>query len=596
MKTYAELPSTPGSNFAQLAIVATLTFSALAIFPAQVNAAEPEQWALGRILVGPKPGLPTAQFDKLLKLHGAKSSRKISSINVHVVELPVQSHGREHALVRALTKHPYIKFAEVDGAVSMQQTPLDPYFASAWHLATTQAPAAWDHATGSGITIAILDGGVESTHPDLASHIVPGWNFYDNNSNTSDVNGHGTKVAGVAAAVGNNGVGVTGGAWNAKIMPLRISDPAGSLTYYSIIANSLTWAADHGARVANISYAISNVASVQNAAQYMRNKGGVVVASAGNSGLYDASISTPAIITVAATDSADQRASWSAYGPIVDVSAPGVGIWTTSVGAGYGAYSGTSFSSPLTAGVVALILSANPALQPSQVDSILSSTADDLGAPGRDDFYGHGRINAYRAVLAAKSTATSDTQAPRVQITSPTGGAVKGITAVSVEASDNIGVTSVSLYAGDALVATDIAPPYSFSWDTSSRTDGATTLIAKAYDAAGNLASSTLNVTVANSANVAPVVADVIAPTVSITNPVAGTTVDGMVSIHVSVADNVAVTSASLYIDGVLHVTGNGAIAYRWNSRKASSGNHSIQAVARDAVGNSTTQTIQVNK
>jgi thermitase len=580
-------PLKPARN--RLSIGATLAIASLGMLPSLSSAAPPEQWASGRILVSPRPGLPAAAFNKIIKSYGANASRKLNGINVYVVEMPP---GREQAMAQALARHPNMKFAEVDGAVSMQMTPSDTYYPNAWHLPIIQAPAAWDIATGSGITIAILDGGVESTHPDLAAHIVPGWNFYDNNSNTSDVNGHGTKVAGVAAALGDNAMGVTGGAWNAKIMPMRISDTAGNLTYYSIIANSLTWAADHGARVANISYIISQVATVQNAAQYMRNKGGVVVASAGNTGAFDPTPNTSTILTVAATDSADQRASWSAYGPVVDVAAPGVGIWTTTAGGGYGAVSGTSFSSPLTAGVVALMLSANPALQPSQVDSILTSTADDLGTPGRDDYYGYGRINAYRAVSAAKAAVTADTQPPTVAITSPGGGTVAGIVTVNVSAADNIGVTQVDLYAGGALVASDIAAPYSFSWDSASRADGLTSLVAKAYDAAGNVASSTLSVSVGNTTPTA----DVTPPSVSIGNPSNGSTVSGNVSINVNASDNVALSGVSLYVDGALKATGNGALSYNWNSRKASDGTHSIQAVARDVAGNSSTQTVQVVK
>ena len=572
-----------------LAIAAALALGCLAALPVTSNAAPPEQWASGRILVSPKPGLPAAEFNKIIKTHGANASRKLIGMNVYVVEMPP---GREQAMAQALARHPHVKFAEVDGVLLMQQTPADPYLGNEWHMSTIQAPSAWDIATGSGITIAILDGGVESSHPDLAAHIVPGWNFYDNNSNTADVNGHGTKVAGVAGAIGNNSAGVTGAAWNAKIMPMRISDPAGYLTYYSIVANSLIWAADHGARVANISYGVENVATVQNAAQYMRNKGGVVVTAGGNAGTYDASANTSTMITVAATDSAEQRASWSTYGPPIDVAAPGVGIWTTSVGGTYGAFNGTSFSSPLTAGVVALMLSANPALQPAQVDAILTSTADDLGTPGRDDYYGYGRINAYRAVAAAKSAATVDNQAPTVSITSP-GGTVKGIVTVDVTAADNIGVNRVELYAGGALVATDITAPYSFSWDSASRADGATALVAKAYDSAGNVSSSTTNITVANTTTST---ADVTPPVVVIGNPSNGATVSGNVGINVNASDNVAVSSVSLYIDGALKATGNGSLSYNWNSRKVSKGTHSIQAVARDAAGNSTTQTIQVAK
>lgn len=554
--------------------------------------AQPEQWAIGRILVAPKAGLPQAEFDKIIKSHGAKSSKKLNNINVHVVELPIQMHGREQAMVQALSRNPHIKFAEVDGIVTMQQTPDDTYYPNAWHLPNISAPAAWDLATGAGITIAILDTGVESSHPDLAVNMVAGWNTYDNNSNTSPVISHGTHTAGGAAAAGNNGIGVTGVAWNAKIMPVRVSDPSGNIAYYSHVANGLTWAADHGARVANISYVVSDVAAVQTAAQYMRNKGGVVVSSAGNAGLYNPAPNASSIITVGAIGSDNLRASWSVWGPFIDVTAPGVGIWTTTTGGVYGAYSGTSESSPLVAGVVALILSANPALQPSQVESILTSTADDLGDAGRDDYYGHGRVNAYKAVVAAKAAVTSDNQAPTVSIASPTGGTVKGLVAVNVTANDNIGVTKVELYAGGSLLATDTAAPYGFSWDTSTRADGAVALVAKAYDNAGNVASSsTISVNVANTVTAA----DITPPVVNIGNPVNGATVSGIVGITSNASDNVAVTSLSLYLDGMLVASGNGSLSYNWNSRKSAKGSHAIQAIARDAAGNTTSKAIQVS-
>eukprot|EP01032_Pedospumella_encystans_P029387 gene29387-33187_t len=370
------------------AIAAAVALGSLAALPVTAEAAPPEQWASGRILVTTRAGLPAAEFDKIIKTHGGNSSRKLtggkqekdgaadsSGPNIYVVEMPP---GREQALVQALARNPHVKSAELDGVLKMRQTPADPYYGNEWHLPMVQAPAAWDVATGSGITIAILDTGVEASHPDLAARIVPGWNFYHNNSNTADVYGHGTKVAGVAGAIGNNSAGVAGAAWNAK-RPVRL---------YHIV---------HGARVANISYGVDDVAAVQNAAQYMRNKGGVVVTAGGNAGAYDASPNTSTMITVAATDGSDLRASWSNYGPYIDVAAPDAGIWTTIKGGGYGADNGTSFASPLTAGVVALMLSANPALQPAQVDSILTSTADDKGTAGRDDYYGYGRINAARA-------------------------------------------------------------------------------------------------------------------------------------------------------------------------------------------------------
>jgi hypothetical protein len=589
-----------GSTRSTLALVAALQFASLMTLPESGRAAEPDRWAPGRILVSPKPGLPAAQFDKLLKSHGAQSAKKLNGINVYAVELSPQSRGQEKALARILSQNPNMKFAEVDGAIVMQQVPTDPYLGSEWHLSKIQAPDAWDTSTGAGVTIAILDGGVDSSHPDLAARMVPGWNFYDNSSNTADVNGHGTMVAGAAAAAGNNGIGVTGVAWNSKIMPMRISDPNGYLTYYSIVANSLTWAADHGARVANISYIVSQVPTVQNAAQYMRSKGGVVVASAGNSGAYTADANTSTIITVSATDSADIRTSWSAYGPIVDVAAPGVGIWTTTTGGGYSAVNGTSFSSPLTAGVAALVLSANPSLSPAQVDNILTSTADDLSPPGRDDYYGYGRVNAARAVAAAKGNSVTDGQAPSVAIMTTSGATVSGIVSVDVDAKDNVGVSRVDMYVNGSLLGTDSASPYSFSLDTSTLADGAATLTAKAYDQAGNVASSpAITVNVANGAISPrpPPPAGTSTPlSVAIVNPTEGAIVNGNVNVGVSTSDQGSGTTVSLYIDGALTATGTGALSYRWNARKASKGTHTIQALAKDAAGNSASQTVHVVK
>jgi thermitase len=581
--------STSQLTKSRIAVAAALAFGTMSAVPAMAQTDEPAQWAPGRILVSPKAGLPEAAFKKLVKEHGAHASRKLNGLNIYVVEL---NPGREKALAQALKRNPHVKFAELDGVVQMQQTTNDAYFGSEWHLAKIGAPGAWDMATGSGITIAVLDTGVDATHPDLAARIVPGWNTYDNNSNTADVYGHGTKVAGAAAAIGNNTAGVAGVAWNAKIMPMRISDTSGYITYFSMVANALTWAADHGARVANISYGVENVASVQSAAQYMRNKGGVVVTAGGNNGALDSSANTTTMITVAATDANDVRASWSTYGPPIDLSAPGVGIYTTVKGGGYGAVNGTSFSSPITAGVVALMLSANPSLKPDQIDSILASTALDLGTAGRDNYYGAGRVNAYKAVLAAKSATATDTQAPTVSITSP-GSTVKGLVTVNVAATDNLSVSRVELYAGGTLVATDTTGPYSFSWDTTSRADGAVSLVAKAYDSSGNVGSSTINVTVANTT---AVVADVTPPAVAISNPVNGATVSGNVNIAVSASDNAGLSSVNLYVDGVLKATGNSSISYSWNTRKVAKGSHSVQAVARDRAGNTTTKSIQVWK
>lgn len=571
------------------AAMATLTLSVMA---SPANAVEPPgTWVKQRILIQPRAGLSDAELDKIIKPHGGRAMRRIPHINFQIVELPPQAN--EAAIARALSKHRHIKFAELDRLVPLEQTANDPYYGNAWHLPKIQAPAAWDTALGNGVTVAILDTGVDPNHPDLAGQMVAGWNMYDNNSDSSDVHGHGTQVAGVVAAASNNSQGVASIAWQAKVMPVRISQPDGYASF-STIANGLIWAADNGARVANISYGVSGSAAVQSAAQYMRNKGGVVVVAGGNSGVYDATAPNATMISVAATNSSDTRPSWSTYGEFIDISAPGVGIWTTAKGGGYSAPSGTSFASPATAGVVTLLKSANPALSPAQVEDILKSTADDLGSAGYDMYYGYGRINAAAAVLKATQTQALDTQAPSVSIASPTGGTVSGIVPVSVNASDNTGVTRVDLFANGKLVASDTTAPYGFSWDSTFTPDGTVKLTATAVDAANNQgSSSTISVTVANEAKTA----DTTVPTVGISNPVNGSTVSRMVTINVAAKDNVAVAKLSLYIDGALRsVTNAGSLSYSWNTRKAASGLHTLSAVAEDAAGNKAAAVVEVKK
>jgi hypothetical protein len=381
-------------------------------------------------------------------------------------------------------------------------------------------------------------------------------------------------------------------------MPIRISAPDGYASW-STVASGLNWAANNGAKVANISYMVHGSSTVQSAAQYMKSKGGVVVNSAGNTGAFDGSAASDAMISVSATNSSDTRTSWSTWGAHVDLAAPGEGIWTTTSSGGYGSVSGTSFSSPLTAGVVALMMAANPSISPSQVESTLKSTAVDLGTAGYDQYHGYGRVNAASAVQAAAQTRVSDTQPPTAAISSPGGGSkVQGLVPVNVSASDNVGVSRVELLVNGALLATDTTSPYGFSWDTTKLADGNANLVARAFDAAGNSTSSTsVGVTIANAVAAATPVADTTPPTVTISNPPNGSRVNGFVTVNVSSADNTGVASLSLSIDGSVKFTGNVAsTSYKWNTKSTKVGSHTISAVATDRAGNRTTQTIQVTK
>ena len=457
----------------------------------------PERHALGRVLVQPRPGLSPEELDKIIKPHGGRRDQVIEQINVHIIELPPQAN--ERAIAAALRKSRHLKFAEVDGELEPAFYPNDPQYSSAWYLPKVSAPTAWDYTQGNGVTIAILDSGVDTTHPDLQAQVVPGWNFYDNNSNVADVIGHGTAVAGIAAAAGNNGVGTASVSFRSKIMPMRVTNSTG-YGYYSLMAAALISAADNGVRVANLSFlGVSLSSTVDSAAQYMRSKGGVVVTAGGNTGALRTDPPRASLTVVAATDSKDARAVFSSWGNYIDVAAPGVSMWTTLRGGGYGWKAGTSTASPVVAGVYALMMSANSTLPPATLDNILFTTALDLGTSGLDQYFGYGRVHAANAVAKARQTFSTDTQQPTVAIASPSGGTVSGLVPVDVKATDNVAVARVELYVNGSRSATDTLAPYGFTFDSTKYPDGKVNLQARSYDAAGNSASSSMvTVTVDN--------------------------------------------------------------------------------------------------
>lgn len=586
------------AHFATAVLATGLLFAA-----AHVNAAPPQRsaegpWAKARLLVVAKPGLADAELDKAVKVEGGNVKR-IGNSRIFVVDLPPQAS--ETAVRARLLNNPHFESVEFDQLVWASFTPNDPYYGSQWHLPKIDAAGAWQYTRGAGVTIAILDSGVDATHPDLQSRLVPGWNFYDDNSNTADVHGHGTAVAGAAAASTNNAAGVAAVAGEARIMPVRIAD-ANAYAYWSTVAQGVTWAADNGARVINISYVgVAGSSTVRSAAQYAKDRGGLVVVCAGNNAKDEGISPTTTMIPVSATDGSDNKTSWSSWGSFVATSAPGANIWTTTRGGGYQAWNGTSLASPITAGVIATMMAVNPSLKPADVEGLLFGTAVDLGAAGRDPYYGYGRVNAAAAVAAAaQATAVvkvTDTQAPTVGITSPAASTfVSGMATIDVAASDNVGVGKVEVWVNGSLLASDTSAPFSFSWDTTKLANGTASLQARAFDAAGNAAtSSSVAVTVSNVVH-----ADTMPPTVTLTNPRDGSRVSGTVKVSASASDNNGVTglTMSLFINGsqVATSTGTGAVSYNWNTRKIAAGTYSIRVVARDAAGNSSTQSVAVQR
>ena len=531
----------------------------------------------GRVLVEFRNGTTDSRSNAILTAIGARVRGTIPGLSVQILSLPAGAN--EQASVNTLKALPEVAFAELDRLVAPAAvTPNDPYYANwEWHLTKISAPTAWSTTTGSAsITIAILDTGVYAAHPDLSSKLLAGWNTYSNTSNTNDVYGHGTQVAGAAAALSNNGTGVASVAWGSPILPVKISDDTG-LTSYSAAAAGLTWAADHGARVANMSYALSDSSTVTSGAQYFWNKGGVVVMSAGNSGAFDSASDNPYVLTVSGTDSNDVLYSWSNTGNNIDLSAPG-SVYTTTNSGAYSAGAGTSFSAPIVAGVAALVLSVNPGLTPAQVVSVLQQNADDLGPAGWDTSYGWGRVNAARAVSAAAGLPAG----PAVSFQSPlSGSAVNGVISAQVSATDTAGIVSVSLYTDNVLTGTLSTSPYTWSVDTTGLSNGGHSFSAVAKDTLGYNSSAAISVTVSNT------VLDTTAPSATITSPANGSTVSASLSVSVSATDNVRVASVDLLLDNALIATSTSSpYTFKLNTKNWAKGAHSLQARAHDAAGN----------
>ncbi len=284
--------------------------------------------------------------------------------------------------------------------------------------------------------IAVIDSGIDETHLDLKNKIwrntdeiagnkidddkngfiddTWGWNFSKRNNNPHDKYGHGTHVSGIAAAVTNNNRGIAGVAFpdNVKIMVVKVLSDSG-IGFTSDEAKGIRYAADNEAKVINLSLGSGDSQTIRDAVKYAWDKGVVLVAAAGNDGnttkTYPASY--PNVISVAATDYTDARASFSSYNDEVDVAAPGVNVFSTFpsykfyIGTVngraryYDVGSGTSMSTPQVAGLAGLLFGQNSARSNSTVREIIERTADDKGTTDRDDYYGYGRINVYDALL-----------------------------------------------------------------------------------------------------------------------------------------------------------------------------------------------------
>jgi subtilisin family serine protease len=538
-----------------------------------------------QILVKPKPSLSESALDALLSSLGARQHDSIPALDVRIIRVPQQASEK---LLLALQRNQDVEYAEPDFIATAIGTANDPYFTGGnqWYLTKIQAPQAWDSSTGNSTGIvAIIDTGVRASHPDLSGKVLQGYDFINNDSDATDDNGHGTAVAGLCSAASNNGIGMAAVAWANPILPVKVLGADGSGTY-SGIANGITWSADRGARIINLSLGgTSSSRTLQDAVNYAWNKKSVIIAAAGNNGnntaFYPAACKN--VVAVSATTSSDTRPSWSNYGSYVDLSAPGENILTLQGSSSYASWNGTSFSSPITSGVAALMAAANPALSNASIVDLLLKNCDDIGAAGYDVYFGNGRVNANRAVAAALATVQADTTAPTLTISSPSDGSVvSGLVGINVSATDNTGVSRIELYLDGVLFAQSNSASATFSWDTLNSTDGTHSLEARAYDAANNVGSKFISVEVRNSP-----VEDAIAPSVAITSPTNNSSLGRTTKISISASDNVGISKVELFIDGKLFGTSTSeSSSFTWNTSKVAKGAHTLQAYAHDAAGN----------
>lgn len=530
------------------------------------------RFVASRLLVKFRPG--TAGSDKMRILEAANSTvvEEMAPIDVVVVELP--PGASESAQRRAFQSEPCVEYAEYDRVHEPQAiTPNDTWYFGQWHLPRISAPDAWAMTTGSAdVIIAICDTGVDASHPDLMDRLIPGWNAWSQNSDTSDPTGHGTAVAGIAAASSNNAIGVASIAGDCRIMPIRIGNATGATTS-SVIANGMIWAADHGARVVNISFGVLGSPLVSSAAQYLHARGGVVTSSAGNEGIFLDVPDDPYVLTISATDVADQLAGFSNYGPFVDLAAPGAGIYTTKRGGNYASASGTSFACPNVAGVAALMISANPNLTSADVQAILRQSCDDLGPQGWDETFSWGRLNAAAAVSMAIGYAAPviDITPPLVSIESPVDhGVISRYTTIVVDASDNEDdIASVELRIDGNPWASDTAPPYAFVWNTTQALNGEHTIEAVSTDTAGNVATDMIDVVVHNVSDDSP-------PVVSIKSVRRDTKAGNLVFVDVGTG-NTELSRVELYVDGAIRfINTRSPFSTVWNASRSAPESHTL--------------------
>lgn len=329
----------------------------------------------------------------------------IPELRAAVLGVPI---GDEAAWITALQADPRTLAAERNALLSAMIVPDDPIYKEfQWGLRKIGMEAVWDVTTGSpDVIVAVLDTGVDEAHPDLEPNVIEGYDFVNDDPDAWDDSSHGTHVAGVIAALGNNGEGTAGIAWRSKIMPVKVLDAKG-LGPDAAVSKGMIYAVENKAKIINLSSGTPYQSRLlDEAVRFAERRGVMVVAAAGNTGdkgnevIYPAAY--PTVMAVGATDEKDTAPPFSQRQPYVAISAPGVDIpgpaWRDAGNGPYILHTGTSAAAPHVSGLAALLLSVKPDQTPAQLREIITSTADEVNPRNSGAFLGAGRINAFKAV------------------------------------------------------------------------------------------------------------------------------------------------------------------------------------------------------
>ena len=389
---------------AAILAVAAMVWGMLGTIPAS---AEP---TTRKIVVFKEGALNEPDREALVAKFGGIRVKNLDLIGAKVVLLSPKAEKvlKQHPAVLRIDDDIVVEALIRGGIAAKKPAPSQPAETLPWGIDRIDADLVWDTTTADTIKVAVVDTGIDLSHPDLKDNIKGGYNAISPLKSANDDNGHGTHVAGIIGAIDNT-IGVIGVGPQIDLYSVKVLDRRGS-GYLSDVIEGLDWAIANGMQVVNMSLGTSaDVQSFHEAVQRVNQAGIVQVAAAGNSGgavIYPAAY--PEVIAVSATDNTDTIASWSSRGPEIDLAAPGVSIYSTYKGQTYKALSGTSMASPHVAGTVALVLTTiigaydsdgDGAWDPSEVQNKLQMTAEDLGVSGYDTLYGYGLVDAEKAVI-----------------------------------------------------------------------------------------------------------------------------------------------------------------------------------------------------